>query len=140
MDDGFGYWLSGFIDGEGCFTIAKGKGDGYYCRFTLHQRDDDRPIIEEIAHSTGIGRIYAQKVYQNSKPQVQWHVSTQADCLKLVEILDRYPMRSRKRADYDVWKEAVEFWTSTSGGHTSDPQRWEHLAQLRDHLRLARKY
>jgi hypothetical protein len=29
------------------------------------------------------------------------------DSLKLIEILDRYPLRARKAKDYTIWREAI---------------------------------
>ena len=136
LDDGFGHWLAGFIDGEGCFGIAQRQGEKhnssiyYFCFMSIKLRDDDRSIIEEIRCRTGIGSIYVNKARSNSKTGIQWLIINKSDCLSLVEILDKYPLRAKKSKDYAIWREAVLLWVSQPLGHRwkgrlLDLKRWE---------------
>jgi hypothetical protein len=56
--EAFGYWFSGLVDGEGCFSIAKTPW-GFRCEFIIKLRADDLPMLEEIQTELGIGRINA---------------------------------------------------------------------------------
>ncbi len=109
MDDAFGHWLAGFIDGEGSFQIVAFRGR-FDCRFRVKLRDDDRAILEEIVKRTGIGRIKTDAGHGSSKPQAVWKVQNKAECLALVQLLDRYPVRAKKARDYVVWRAAVMLW------------------------------
>ena len=146
MDDAFGHWVAGFIDGEGCFRIHKSKissGHPYYAaQFSLKVRDDDRPVIEEIVSRTGIGRISAYSRREgNSKPCCLWQVWSQEESLKLVEFLDKYPLRAKKKRDYEIWKQAVLWWTSSKKGHRWTGIRdWSPMVEFHRQLSETRAY
>src|SRR4051812_25416446 len=60
--DGFGHWLAGFIDGEGCFRLhtlydSRYAYTYYACYFALDLRDDDTAVLEECVKRTGLGRV-----------------------------------------------------------------------------------
>lgn len=122
MDDSFGHWLAGFVDGEGCFTICRvttrrGKAEGSSvktwpnCRFEITLRADDAAIIRTIRDKLGVGNIYAKHPSANSRTgarsAVAYVVHRIDDCLRVVEFFTRYPLRAKKRAQFDVWAEAV---------------------------------
>src|SRR6185369_15362217 len=58
------HYVSGFIDGEGSFSISIGKHKtlkrGFEVRpeFEIELRKDDQEILERICITIGIGRIY----------------------------------------------------------------------------------
>lgn len=61
MDDAFGNWLAGFIDGEGCFSVREIKGtkDSHYIfRFTIRLRIDDIEILNLIRDTIKLGTVY----------------------------------------------------------------------------------
>jgi hypothetical protein len=139
----YGNWLAGLIDGEGCFRVHKEKGGGYYaCHFTLKLRDDDRAMLEEIVVMTGIGHVKADASRSgNSKPCAVWTVHSKDACARLVTLLDRFPLRSRKARDYEVWRRAVAVWLSMRRGHRwSGPRDWTPLIDLKLELEQAREY
>ena len=148
MNDAFGHWLAGFIDGEGCFVIAKREdpkyGARYQCRFSVNMRADERPMLEEIVARTHIGRIEAKKADRKSRrgnPQAVWMVTSQRECLMLVELLDRYPLRAKKRRDYTIWREAVILWCGWAMDNPRHFKRdWRPLGRLRERLMDGRRY
>lgn len=143
IDREFGHWLAGFIAGEGCFRVHKEKGGTYYaCHFTLKLRDDDRPILDEIAERTGIGFVKADVVRSgNSKPCATWTVQSKAECVKLVALLDQFPIRARKRRDYAVWREAVAYWVAQrKGSRWHGPRDWSAMIAYKAAIEDARAY
>lgn len=142
IDDGFGHWLAGFIDGEGCFRVHKSKGGDYYaCHFTLKLRDDDGPILHAIVERTGVGYIKPDLVRGKSQPCLVWVVGSKADCLKLIPILDRYPLRAKKSRDYAIWREAVMHWVAMRRGNRwHGPRDWSQMIEYKTAIEAARAY
>jgi len=54
-------WLAGFVDGEGCITVLRGrtpKGNPRYDPY-LTIANTDRPVLDAIAATLGHGGVYA---------------------------------------------------------------------------------
>jgi hypothetical protein len=113
VDDAFGHWLAGFIDGEGCFIIKANPKRGrvhYACVFEISLRADDAAILHECARRTGLGQVHEKRgriTERRPNPFVRWQMSRRAEALALVELLDRYPLRAKKAQDYAIWKRGV---------------------------------
>lgn len=154
--DAFGHWLAGFIDGEGCFGIDPcNNGRGHYsCRFTLKLRADDADILREIHRRLGIGRLSRPRIDNGATstikacPVMRWTVNNKADCVALVALLDRCPLRAKKAGDYALWREAVIAWQSVERATGRSPasklaanrRTWAAMARLREQLLLGRVY
>jgi hypothetical protein len=142
MDDAFGHWLAGFIDGEGCFCITYRGPDSTnkVCMLSVALRADDRPLLEEIQRQTGVGKIYGSPGRGRTKPYARWIVKNQPEVLQVVELLTRYPLRGKKAKDFETWKAAVEVWCSGGRGSRSDPTRWPRMEALRQQLVAGRVF
>lgn len=144
VDDAFGNWLAGFIDGEGSFAIQRWEKpthrDPYYCcRFSLRVRADERPIVEEIIARTGIGVLTERPSDSRGRanPTIVWQAQAKADVAALVELLDRFPLRAKKLHDYLIWREAVIAWGETRRAVKHD---WTRIAELKEMLEAGRKF
>jgi hypothetical protein len=146
--DGFGHWLAGFIDGEGCFYLRigdesrRGIRRNLDIRFSVGVRDDDYEVLEEIVVRTGVGRLSRFRPKSTSNPGARWAVSKFSDLRELIEILDRFPLRAKKRKDYAVWREAVLAYIALErkpgfGAVGFDPVPFERAVV---DLRAAREY
>lgn len=125
IDDSFGYWFSGWIDGEGHFGLHRWKRNndklGYTIQFSVNIRDDDANVIEYVKDKLGIGAIYRRKTNgnkSNSKPTISFVVKGIQDLAEIiVPIFDRYPLITKKGKEFVIWKQAViERYISTLGG------------------------
>lgn len=119
----FGYWLSGFVDGEGCFVLATGKlyrWQRHEARFMLSQRQDDIQVLKAVQGYFGCGTIYCKKVINRnflnghsmrkyySKPIATYTIcGTDKLYNILVPFFDQFPLRSRKAMDYKIWRQGV---------------------------------
>lgn len=137
-DPSFGHWFAGFADGEGCFIIARGgrNNTSFCCAFIIGLRVDDLAVVETLREVTGVGAVHVYGPYASSqragaKPQARWDVGNRADCLKLRDIFDRYPLRSKKAGDFAIWREAVQCWAE---------QDWARMSELHDAIRENRRY
>ena len=89
-------------------------------------------LLHVLARTTGLGVVRRKDDRGNS--QACWVVFRKDDAVELASYLTRYPLRSRKRKDFDVWKAAVERWAS------SDPDRVSTMRILARQLREARRF
>jgi hypothetical protein len=136
-----GGFLAGFIEGEGSFRIRKQpKNTNHGCNMTLTARDDDADLIYELARLTELGRVTWSPARGRSRPQVAWNLSAKADCIRLIEILDEYPLRGRKSRDYAIWSAAVHWWTMGDPTRTARFRDWEPMIYLKKRLQDAKQF
>lgn len=100
-------WFAGLVDGEACFSLGKNNGHWFKAEFRILMRADDRPMMEEIRRTLGFGSIRSRPGNKGSKPCVIFSVDHRRDQMKLVQLFDQFPLRSRKRRDYEVWRTFV---------------------------------
>lgn len=139
VNDAFGHWFAGFADGEGCFTIPQHEGC-FTPAFCIALRADDRPLLVEISETLGIGRLYdvprrpTEGRYR--EPRCDWRVYRRSDVLSLVEIFDRFPLRSKKARDYETWRVAALLW----GARATRRVDQQKLAEIKLILERDRKF
>lgn len=117
MDDVLGHWLAGFTAGEGMFEfLIRKTGRGRYKfrpRFAISLRNDDAPILFEIAETLGCGHVYTeQDKGGKSAPKRNPMASYLCDDIMslhniIVPIFERYPLRAKKAREFTIWKEAI---------------------------------
>lgn len=138
-DAGFAYWLAGLIDGEGHFAIKKHSRGTHAPFFQLKMRADEEGTLRAIERRLRIGTINQEE--HDPNPLVKWTVQDKEGCQRLVDLLDKYPLRAKKRLDYGIWRDAVCEWTDRPRGN-----RWHggtdnsRMAGLRERIMAVRKY
>lgn len=103
------YHLTGFIDGEGCFNLTISKHSelvvGWMViptfKISLHVKD--RALLESVQRSLGVGHIY-----KHGKNSLDLRVNGLKNLSVIIEHLDRYPLITKKFADYFLFKQAVK--------------------------------
>jgi len=111
-------WLSGFADGDGCFSIVEGQGGmSFRFVFTISQRDDHSTALLLLYRQFG-GRLnwsdhYSARV--NHKSQVNWSLSRKDEILGLIEYFDKYPPIVKKE-QYLIWRKAALCYYEHSPG------------------------
>lgn len=102
-------YITGFCDGEACFHLSIRKNNrysiGYYVNpvfcITLHNKDLDLlKLIKEFFD--GIGLIRNQ-----TKDLIEFKVLSIKDLNVIINHFDKYPLMSKKRVDYLLFKEAL---------------------------------
>lgn len=122
--EAFGNWLSGFVDGEGCFGIycyRKGKIRSFdpgvlSFEFAIQLREDDRQVLEDIRTFLGCGTVgrnskeRARKCgLTNARDQVSFKCRRVEDLVgKVVPQFNQFPLRSKKARDFAIWKKALD--------------------------------
>lgn len=124
-DEQFGWYLTGFTDGEGCFRLGlitcrtrMPKYEYVTAEFFIKLRDDDAAILEAIRRRLGCGKIERCRSYgatANGNPQAKWRVC------RIFEVADiivphfaRFPLQAKKAGDFTIWKQAVMLRRSIS--------------------------
>lgn len=141
LPSGFGPWLAGLCDGEANFDIHKqtrNSGDYYYCRFEISLHADDGGLLAMLKQHLG-GKVYyaepSTSASPGSNPKVRWELVSRAECARLVNLFDRFPLQSKKARDFAIWREALAVSAANVG--TSRPDLMEPFWHA---LRATRPY
>lgn len=140
----FNSWLAGFIDAEGCFLIGKQKSSNgsFRChvRFSLELREDDAEILFEVQEKTGIGNVVLLNSYRDANPTVRWMITSKADRIKLINLLNKFPLRSKKKYDFDFWSKAHDLSMKVKSGPVSNSSIWEEIDELKNEMESNRRF
>ena len=99
-------WITGFIDGEGCFhvTITENKelsqGWEIQHRFTIVSHVKDKALLELIQKHFGVG-----KIYKHGPQSVQLRVSSKEDLPLIFQHFDIFGLITQKGADFVLQKQ-----------------------------------
>lgn len=116
-EDSLGHHISGFVDGEGNFTISiffqreNRLGYNVHAVFVLGQAEKE--VLDIARKVLGCGSVRKLKDYHKdgAKRQTMYELRIQkiGDCYnKLVPFFDKYQLLTKKRNDYLIWKTAVQ--------------------------------
>ena len=120
------YWLVGFTDGEGCFSISifKNKtlksGFQVFPEFVLTQGAKSLETLEKVQNFFGCGRIYENKRYDNHRESLyRYCVRNKTDLLgKVCPFFNKYKLQTAKNNDFELFKQGLEI--IKNGEHLTD--------------------
>ena len=101
-------YITGFVDGEGCFTISifkdSRRSTGWQVKpiFSISLHKKDISLLEAIQRTFNVGKIYKHGV-----DSMQYRVSSLGDLHVVIEHFDKYPLITQKQADYLLFKQAI---------------------------------
>lgn len=103
------WFITGFSDAESCFYIKIQKNNKYKTgwqvgaifNIVLHKKD--LAILESIQSYFGVGIISKQ-----GKDSIQYRVIGLKDLKVIIDHFEKYPLLTKKRADYELFKQVVE--------------------------------
>ena len=108
------YFVTGFVDGEGCFSIKfirnkKMKlGWSIYLSFEIHLHRKDRELLENIREN--LGRVGT--IYDGSNKSYLYCVASLPEITNtIIPFFDKYPLLSRKYIDFELFKQAASIMT-----------------------------
>jgi LAGLIDADG DNA endonuclease family protein len=115
-------WVIGFVDGEGCFSIAfvrqsGGRGrtgyrTGYQVahEFAVTQGAQSISCLHELVEFFGVGQVLANKRYDNHREHLyRYVVRRRADLIEtIIPFFRRNPMHSSKQRNFEKFAECVE--------------------------------
>jgi hypothetical protein len=136
-----GDFLAGFLEGEACFSVVRQSGRANHgCVMRVSVRDDDSSLIAELAQATRLGTIAGRPARASSRPQVMWSIGSKADCLRLIRILYRHPLRGKKGRDFALWAAAVRWWAGSDPTRRSVHRDWAPMVYIKQRLHENRSY
>jgi hypothetical protein len=103
-------YFVGLFDGEGCFIThyrKRGKMHDYALLLRIVLRDDDEEVLTSLKEQLG-GRICYTRHKPPTNRSVSWWIQNIKELAEnIVPVFDAYPLRSKKRFEYSIWRELV---------------------------------
>jgi hypothetical protein len=115
-------WITGFVDGEGCFSIhlvrqphranRRGYTTGFQVahRFVVTQGVKSVECLRTMQQYFGVGRLYCNCRRDNHKEDLyQFIVASRGDLLTtIIPFFRQYPLRTAKRFDFDKFARCMQ--------------------------------
>ncbi len=121
-------YILGFVEGEGCFSIAIGKNIDRRSRpsgkknniknpylftvrpsFRITNSVSNIKVLEEIKDTLGFGQIYTQERNNNRSQTVAYfYTKSIAECLMAKEFFSGLTFRTTKGKDFALWCQGLE--------------------------------
>lgn len=109
------YYITGFVDAEGCFTTSIFKDSRMLLKwqvkpiFKITVHNKDRNILDALQRTWGVG-----KIYKHSDNASVYRVSSLKNLRIIINHFEKYPLLTKKFADYILFKESVNLIESKS--------------------------
>jgi LAGLIDADG DNA endonuclease family protein len=134
-------WVTGFVDGEGCFSIGfvrqpsrTGRGGyrtGYQVthEFVVTQGERSVPCLHDLREFFGVGQVIINNRYDNHREHLhRYVVRRRADLLDtVIPFFQRYPLRSSKQNDFEKFARCVDL---IAGGSHKTPTGLIEIAEI----------
>ena len=96
------HWLSGFTDGEGCFTCSINKDKGFSFNFNISQKwEQNVKILEHLCLLFNGGKVSKY----TSEDAYEYRIGGLENCKNIFTYFDNYNLITKKSASYIAWKE-----------------------------------
>ena len=114
-------WITGYVDGEGCFSINLIRQPHRYSRrgyrtgfqvaheFAVTQGASSVESLHLLVKFFGVGSVYINKRYDNHKEHLyRYCVRGRKDLVKtIIPFFDRYPLRTSKQDNFLKFAECL---------------------------------
>ena len=109
-------WSTGFVDGEGCFSISIFKNNtsrlGYqvFPEFVIAQGAKSIEVLVAIEKHFQCGKIYENKRNDNHRESLYRYCvrSSQDIREKIIPFFQKHPLQTAKRFDFEIFCEVVK--------------------------------
>ena len=112
---GIAYWITGFTDGEGCFSIAvitnktTRFGKQIFPEFVVTQGAKSLPALEKIKDFFGCGNIFINKRYDNHNEHLYRYCVRSLKELneKIIPFFQKFPLCTYKENDFEIFRDVI---------------------------------
>ena len=116
------WWIVGFTDGEGCFSISTFRNSttksGFQTlyEFVITQGEKSRNSFEAIKEYFGCGHIYINRRYDNHNYNLfRYCVRKQEDLInKIIPFFRKYRLQTAKQSQFEKFCKTLESKSSTT--------------------------
>ena len=110
------WWIAGFVDGEGCFSISFVKNStvrfGYqiFTEFVITQGEKSKQTLEDIQEYFGCGKLYINKRKDNhNEPLYRYCVRSREDLKNVIlPFFEKYQLKTAKMNDFLLFTQVVD--------------------------------
>ena len=102
-------WVSGFVDGEGCFHVSINKipkmsiGWQVLPEFRIVQHERDESVLKELQQFFGAG-----KVVTNHGARKELRIRKLNDLRNVVLFFKQHPLRTKKKKNFEIFAKILE--------------------------------
>jgi hypothetical protein len=105
------WWIAGFVDGEGCFSISFVKNDtvrfGYqiFTEFVITQGEKSKKALEDIREYFGCGKLYVNRRTDNhNEPLYRYCVRSRGDLQNIIiPFFKEHRLQTAKNNDFEIF-------------------------------------
>ena len=103
------WFITEFVDAEGCFSIGVYKNKDYeigyqvQAIFQISLHDKDLELLSNIQSYFG-----DRSIIKHGKNSIYYRITSLKNLKAVISHFDLYPLISQKRADYELFKQALE--------------------------------
>jgi len=109
------YWILGFTDGEGCFSVAVIKnettkfGKQIFPEFVVTQGERSLKALKKIKKFFGCGNIFVNRRYDNHNENLyRYCVRSLSDLdRKIIPFFKEYQLQTHKQKDFLIFERVV---------------------------------
>jgi hypothetical protein len=110
------WWIVGFVDGEGCFSISIFKnvtsksGFQVFPEFVVTQGAKSLNVLEELQRFFDCGKIYENRRADNHRENLYRYCVRSLSNIqdKIIPFFERYELQTSKRQDFLTFCEVVK--------------------------------
>ena len=110
------WWIAGFVDGEGCFSISIVKNAstslGYqiFPEFVVTQGAKSLSVLEDVQTFFNCGGIYENRRHDNHKENLYRYCVRSVDDItrQIIPFFEEYPLQTAKQYDFVTFCQVID--------------------------------
>ena len=138
-------WISGFTDGEGCFTISVIKnsttrfGKQIFPEFVITQGEKSLDVLYKIKNYFNCGSIILNKRYDNHNEHLYRYCVRSISELqnKIIPFFEEYALQTYKRNDFKIFKRIIKLMIKKQ--HLTN-EGWKKILKLASKTNRKKKH